>query len=418
MKIYALKTSTNYSYRRIFRLLALSILVFLLIYNISFKSFPVLTTGRLSILILLFWAIFLMKKNPILTLKSPVLLLFVPLPYVAVQYFLFGDSGQLSRFFHLGVYSVLGASLVALISRNPRDAMFCMLLAILYQAIFLPYAFVSPSYRDWYSVTVESGANFDADYLYRTSGFSGYSGAALSVIQSLGVFVGWLLLRNGHLGGLTRARPIMVCMLIIFVSCFLVGRTGLVLSAIFLLLFMLDPDKFNRARLASYFPVVAFSVGLGYFIFDQYFVESLSDDFSWEYFSQWAFGFLWGEDQTITAISEMNIPALRLDTIFGTGLVSLVDGLNPSGNDSGFIQTYYSMGLLMAIFMYLSYAYVLYYSLHFLPIVFRLFSAVTFFMLEFKEPFLFKYSLLFVILVLHFSYLKSRSASSPKTGCR
>lgn len=407
--------------RKRFRILGLSVLVFFLIYNITFRSFPILTTGRLSVLILVIWTVFLMRKHPIRILKSPALLLFIPLPFVVAQYLLVGDPGQLSRFFHLGMYSFLGAALVALIARNPREAMAAILIAISFQAIFSPYAFVSSSYRDWYSVTIESGANFGADYLYRTNGFSGYAGAALSLIQSLGVFVGWMLLRdscdNRQVTGI-RSNIVIIAMTACLASCFVVGRTGLVLSVVFYLGYLLYPDGRDRVIRGKHLLLMAFVAGFGFVLVRYYFVDLLSDDFSVEYFGKWALGFLWGEEQTAAGIAEMVIPPLGVDTIFGTGLVSLVEGSNPSGHDSGFIQSYYSMGLLISFAMYAVYAYVLYYSLHWLPFMLRIFITAIFFILELKEPFLFKYSLLFVVLALHFSYVKSRNVNHPKARIR
>ena len=107
---------------------------------------------------------------------------------------------------------------------------------------------------------------------------------------------------------------------------------------------------------------------------------------------------------------EPSIPPLTVEAIHGSGLVSLIDGSNPSGNDSGFIQAYYSMGLIFAVLLYTSYLYVLFYVLGWFPILMRIALVAVFFVIELKEPFLFKYSTMFVLMSLHFSHVAIRNS--------
>lgn len=392
-----------------YKFIALTTLIFFLLYNISFTRLPFLTTGRLSVLILSIWAIFLLRKNPIDYLRSRVWLIFLPVPYVAVQFLLVGDPGQLTRFLYLAAYSVVGAVLVSMIARDFRLVMLSIFTAIVLQAVFIPYAFLSGSYRDWYASNIESGASYGAEYLYRTSGFSGVSGAALSLIQSLGVFVGWMLLfRGGRYKPVTgsAALLILIGMLICLLSCALVGRTGFLLSILFLFACLFYPSGSNIEKdRDGRWMLLSLVVLMIYLFLKYYFIEMLPDDFSIEYFTTWVFGVFLGENETAAQIAQMVIPPLGIETLLGTGLVSLIDGSNPSGHDSGFVQSYYSIGLLMSIVLYGAYFYVLYYSFYWLPMLLRLLLTLLFFLLEVKEPFLFKYSLLFVVLALHFSYI-------------
>lgn len=380
---------------------SLSILIFFLIYNISFKSFELLTTARIAILLLIFWVLSA-RINFINGLRSRILVLFLPLPYVAFQYLFVGDFGQLSRFVHLGIYSFLGAGLVVSICDDLRSLLIALLVAVCAQAVLILFSFFSVDYRVWFDAISVSGSNYDATYIYRAPGFAGTGGAALSLLQSLGVFLGWLLLRKNKIYKSVEGKSVYLvffAMLLSALSCIVVGRTGLLLSFVFFAIFAFDSP--SRNRFAIFFVVL-------FLLFQSFFLGAipglLDSEFSSDYFGEWAFGFLTGNDETISALGGQEIPPLSMEMIHGTGLNSVVDGANPSGHDSGFVQAYYSMGLPMSIIFFSAYLYVLFISLKWLPFSFRILFSILFFALEIKEPFVFKYSLMFVLLSLYFAH--------------
>lgn len=384
------------------KILLLSVLVFFLLYNISFKYNASLTTGRIAVLTLLGWAL-LMGRSPVALLNSRAWLVFLPLPYVAVQYFLVGDYGQLSRFINLAFYSYVGAALIVIIAYDVKVVFVAILAAIAVQAAILIFSFFSFEYRAWFDAITVSDSNYETFYLYRAPGFAGAGGSGLSLIQSLGVLVGWLLLRKNKLyepvtGGWVYL--VIFAMILSLMSCVAVGRIGLLLSVIFMGMFLLS----ERFRPGTALLLLVFSFSL-YFIINNYLILLLADDFSLEYFRTWAFGFFTGNDNTVEAIFDMPIPPLSIETMHGSGLVSLIDGSNPSGHDSGFIQAYYSMGLPFTILLYAFYLYVLFYVMSWFPILMRITLAVIFFAIEAKEPFLFKYSTMVVLMSVHFSHV-------------
>ncbi len=387
----------------------LSSLIFLLIYNVSFKSFELLTTARLAVLFLFFWAL-KERVNFVKILKSKTWILFLPLPYVALQYMLVGDFGQLSRFIHLGLYSFVGAGLVVSVCGDLKTLIVAMLIAIGVQAILIFISFFSLDYRTWFEAVSVSGSNYDATYIYRASGFSGAGGAALSLLQSLGVFLGWLLLRENKVYEKVKGKAaylVFLGMLLSAISCVVVGRTGLLLSLIFMAIFAFD----SPLRIRFFLFAIASAFLFQIFLFEG--VTSLLDSgFSSDYFSNWAFGFLTGDDQTVSNLGEQSIPPLTMETFHGTGLNSVVDGANPSGHDSGFVQAYYSMGLPFSVIFFAAYIYTLFVCLKWLPLFLRLGLVVLFFLIEIKEPFVFKYSLMFVLAALNFAHNRFGSAGS------
>lgn len=395
-------------FNKIFRFSLLTSLIFFLLYNVSFKLLEVLTTARIAILILILWAL-KERVNFIATLKSRVWILFLPLPYVALQYLIIGDFGQLSRFLHLALYSFIGAGLVVSISGDLRVLLSALLIAVSVQAVIILVSFVSVDYRVWFDAIAVSGANYDATYIYRAPGFSGAGGAALSLIQSLGVFFGWLLLRKNKIYENIQGKLsylVFLAMVLSVASCLVVGRTGLLLSLIFMVIFLIDSP--SRVRFSLVLVLSTFLIQL--FLF-KILPNLLDNQFSFDYFNDWAFGFFVGKDETISFLDAQPIKSLSVETFHGTGLTSIVNGKNPSDHDSGFIQTYYSMGFPFAVIFYAIYVYVLFTALRWLPFLLRVIFVILFYALEIKEPFIFKYSLMFILMILYFSHNRIFSAN-------
>lgn len=381
--------------------------VFCIFYNITFVGLEFLSLGRLAVVFLFFWVLY-QKKNPFSRLRTRAWILFIPVPAVAMQFLLVPDFGQLSRFVYLAYFSFLGAAFVAMIAEDMGVILRAVLFAVSVQSVVLFFSFVSPTYRAWFDGAVLTGSNFDANYLYRAPGFSSEGGSSLSVIQSFGVFAGWLLLRENAFYACVRGRGVYLVYLGIalsLLSCIVVGRTGLLLSCIFLLFFLVTVGI--RGRLVFFLAISSIII---YVVLSQFLGPLLDSSFSMDYFEQWAFGFFTGNDDTVATLARMPIPSLSSDTIFGTGLASIVDGNNPSGHDSGFIQAYFSMGLLLSSLLYALYMYVLFYVLRWLPLLERMLLALLIFGLEVKEPFLFKYSTMFLLMSLHFCFLNWKRA--------
>jgi hypothetical protein len=114
---------------------------------------------------------------------------------------------------------------------------------------------------------------------------------------------------------------------------------------------------------------------------------------SWRYVFEIAFEIFIhrGEVGSVTAVANMPIPPLSVETLLGTGLVRTA-GANVTGSDSGYVQSYYALGLVMAAFFYLSLARVFLAYLGRIPekLLYGMLVAAMF-LIEAKEPFIFKY---------------------------
>jgi hypothetical protein len=273
------------------------------------------------------------------------------------------------------------------------------LAAVCVQAVIILISFFDFDYRAWAASTIELGTNVATEDLYRAPGFTSAGGSALSVVQSLGVLSGGLLLhlnrgRRTWLG----STPTLLAMLLCLASCALVGRTGLMLSFVYLLAFSLASGNFLRLLVV----LLGLAVPTAVFVLPA--VESLlPSSFSAEYFLEYVFGFfLTGTDASVTDLSQMRIPPLSVETFLGTGLVTVPPGQShPSGHDSGLVQAYFTLGVGYAAVLYAAYALVLLRLGRWLPAWLQWLLAACFLAIEVKEPFLFKYSGMFVLVACY-----------------
>jgi hypothetical protein len=380
------------------RLALVALLCFAILYNVSPTALPSLSTGRVALLLLVVF--FIIQGRSLYS--SPdrwILLLFFPLPYVLVQVPLTGDLGQLSRFLHLALFSFLGANLVARFAGRLDLLLKALLTATTAQAVIIVLSFFDYDYRTWAEATIELGTNIEISNLYRAPGFTSSGGSALSVVQSLGVLAGGLLLhlRRGQRGGLGNTLTLLL-MLLCLASCAFVGRTGLMLSLIYLLVFSLASGNLLRLLLI----LLGIAVPVAIFVLPA--IESLlPSSFSADFFLDYVFGFfLTGTDASVTELSEMHIPPLSVETLLGTGLTTAPEGQShPSGHDSGLVQAYFTLGLGYAVVFYAAYALVLLRLGRWLPPSLQWVLAACFLAIEVKEPYLFKYSGMFVLVACY-----------------
>jgi hypothetical protein len=129
----------------------------------------------------------------------------------------------------------------------------------------------------------------------------------------------------------------------------------------------------------------------------------------------WAFGIFSGDNLgTLKQLLAMPIPDLSEKTFVGTGAVVSESG-NASGHDSGYVQTYFAVGLPVAVVFYV--------SVFFNFSVEAARSAVRFpfyllliatILAELKEPFIFKYtSYFFLVLLASVSLVGPRNCQVP-----
>jgi hypothetical protein len=385
---------------------ALSLVMFGLLYNISFLASPPATTGRMALLALM---LAYRKEIPgvwsrlIAQVRIPVALVGIVTIYAAAQWVLVGsgDSTQLSRVLNFMLYVVGGAVAVTAASGGSlRRMAMATALATCVQALAIIGSFFSPTYKDWLGGVLVQSGNIAFTAALQAPGFSNSSGALLSVTQAMGVFVALLLLTDTD-----APRPrawLLTAAILCLVSTVLSGRTGLQLSLLFFFGFAVLGGPWSLLRFTAA-GVASLVLLIGWFSALEAWVTQFNPAAGGTF--AWAFEFFVSGTATssLTDFISQDVPRLTIETILGTGRVLDATGLgNASGHDSGYIQAYYSLGLPMSTLLYGALLGLFLGAMQRLP---RHRSAALMllglaFVIEIKEPFMFKYAMPFILLTL------------------
>ncbi|AJW64770.1 hypothetical protein [Elizabethkingia miricola] len=376
-------------------LLIKCIFIFGFIYDINFSFLPSLTTGRLCFLVLIIYSIFKKKGVPRIA-KSFILLICFILAIVLIQYSYSSDSTQISRIIWFTLYGIVSPFLLVNLIKSKNEFLYLVSIVVFTQAGLSIFSFINPSIKSLFYDLIIYTSNFDENQSLRAVGFASIGGAALSVIQSIGVITILLLLRTNSFG-FYKLLLLWTGIIVIIISIILIGRTGLFISFFCLFLYFVSEIKNIKN-------IVVF----GLIIFILYQVDWLSildkvttnvSGFNIKIFTEWVENaFKVKDNDTTAALANMPIPPLTSETLLGTGMVVNSSGIgNASGHDSGYIQTYYSLGLLTALLFYISYFLFLIRqiprkNIYLYILVFVMFT------IEIKEPFIFQYIFPFFVL--------------------
>ena len=381
------------------RFLINTILIFCIIYDFGFVRLPGLTSGRVVFVFICIKSISDYKSTrsnrDLVRFLSFLALLFTA---SLIQYLNSMDFIQSSRILWFSIYSIITPFLLRKYFLNLEEFLYSILFATSLQSIIAINSFLNPSVKQSILNTIVVGGNDMEDLIYRAVGFSGSSGAALSVIQFCGVFAGLMLLKYCYPTAV-RSTIIWLGILCCLLSTLIIGRTGLIISLLSIFYLLFSIINLKKIIIISIITILISQIN---------FISILESKtkgiqgFETDFFLNWIDdGLALKNNNTATAINEMPIPPLSLRTIVGTGEVfDLRFMKNASGNDSGYIQTYYSSGFILAIAFYISYFMFLFKETKSKNLFSLLFIIILMFIIEIKEPFIFKYVLPFFILNL------------------
>lgn len=378
------------------------IVIFFIIYDFSFVAFPSITSGRIALLIISYDLIYKKEIKLSRNLIYFLAILFILLIASLIQYISSSDFIQSSRLIWFAIYSVITPFFLSKCFKDSKEFLQVFLLATTVQSIIVMFSFFNPLVKQDILSTIVVGGNEMEEIIYRAISFSGSSGAALSIIQFCGVFSGLTLLKSFP-NSIKNSVLIWICIVLTLLSTVFVGRTGLLCSLLSIVIFLVS--QFNFRKLIWFFGIIALVTQINFMAILESQTESISG-FNVDFFLDWIEeAFTLKDNHTVNVIQEMPIPPLSIYTIMGTGEVFDTEKLvNASGNDSGYIQTYYSLGIIMAIIFYVSYFLFLISETKIKNLSTILFVVLLMFIVEFKEPFIFKYILPFFILTLIFLY--------------
>ena len=306
------------------------------------------------------------------------------------------DLTQASRLLNFFIITLVGAILISNLFDETSFHTYVVFASVI-QCIFVFLTYTNQSLTFFIYQILDTSNNF-GDSLERAPGLSSSGGAFLSVVIAFGAF------SICRLSQLKYSWWHLPALLIIIGANFIVARTGVILSliALFCYFFMVSGRRFDLKSILVLFLLVIFAW--------PYIFERLSENEQFlSYTSNWALSMFNGEDKTLSILLSMGVPDFSaMQFIFGGGGVSLTDGSNASGSDVGYLQSLYAMGIPITFVFYFGFMYILM-KFNQNDKLFSLPSVLIFsmFIIELKEPFIFKYSL--PLYVCSFLMLKLKS---------
>lgn len=236
---------------------------------------------------------------------------------------------------------------------NAEDFIRCQWWVILFQSVIIFAGRLIFPIRMFVFININGGSVGDIDiYNGVYSGLRSVGidmvGAAGSVVLFMGLICGIFLFYQTK-DRKKKKRIIIGWMLILAASLFM-GRTGLYLSIVALLMVFIEGVlRFDKSILWIVIGGAIILIGCLIYIF------IAPDTWSLRLWIYWITEIvdLFGKTRTLNVIWNMNIPPLTLETLFGTGLYR---GLTNTGiaieHDAGYIQAYASVGLIGCIIYY------------------------------------------------------------------
>jgi len=335
-------------------------IIFFLLFDINFKFIPGFTTARCAFFVLLIYtATIALKKNSIgskIFLKNNVwfvcTLFFIFLAAIA-QYFISNDLTQIGRLTYFTMYGLITPFILSKYFKSRKEFLILVSIAVLVQSLLTLFSYFNPSVSNLFNNLILYNSNFGQENKMRALGFVSVAGATLSVIEFTGI-ASLLIYMRHYPTNFVKKTTIWITIFLILISILFIGRTGLFLSLAAILLY-LSSFGISIKKIGLY---LIFGIMVTQINFINFLEKATSniEGYNTELFIGWInSGFRLNND-LVEGLSQMPIPELSLKTVVGTGLVKDPSGDgNASGHDTGYIQTYYSLGLIFALLFYLSY---------------------------------------------------------------
>lgn len=370
--------------------------IFAILYDINFSALPGLTTSRFALLSLL--VVQFLNKNSFSKKGVSFLVFLIILIIFSIFQFSYSDDfTQTSRLIWFSFYSIICPFILTRYISSKNEFFWLVSIAAFIQALITIIAYLDPAFKSVLATSIISTSNYDETNVMRAIGFASIGGASLSLIQTTGI-MSILFLQRFNSFSLYIKLLLWVQLIFILISIVFIGRTGLVVSFFAIMVYILSL-KLTVQRFVFILSLILLTAKMNFLSLIETVTKNI-EGYNSELFVLWVTeSFQLKNNGTIEILNNMPIPPLSIETIIGTGRVRDVSGFgNASGNDSGYIQTYYSLGLIASVLFYLGYLFYLLclikgsgkYALSILVLIV--------FMVELKEPFIFSYSVPFYIL--------------------
>lgn len=331
--------------KKIIRYAGILLLLFCFVYEILPKNVPSVFSSRKIVFLILLGAYFVHGKI-FISRKLFLPFCFVGLFFFTIfQFFYFGAEDAVPIYPKLLFFIFFGFCAPHLFSyfvKNVNVFLFLFTLCGFFQSVIVFCQFFSFPFRVFLSNTFASQGNIEFLRLSRATGL-GCEGATLGFWVLLSIIsCACLILRK-------ESKFLYIFLFTMIIAQFLIAKTGFALSILVLAFLVFRLGKKSLISIIKFLPLAFIVAFLGV-----YFFEKNIDSARLEYVLQWQNSIFDTDEGSYYALKKMAIPEFTEETLIGTGVVrgNFLNGFVQ--NDSGYVQTYTGLGLLLSIPFYLS----------------------------------------------------------------
>lgn len=337
-----------------------SLISFFYIYDIGINSLPTLVSSRKIVLFGLIIYFFINKQ--FIKIDKKFLVFFLIIIFLGIYIFLIlftsntfsHENSILSRYIYFVLYGLIGSYLIMNIFNSLDTFLNCVKYAGVYQSFIIFCIFSFEAVREFCNNNFINEGNIS--FLRATDRGTGLGaeGAYLTILLFLSIIccIYFILKKVNIINNI-----LVIC--ILSVASFIVGRTGLY-ATILIIMYFVVKEIFTKHNLTIK-TIIIFLVSIVLIIFSIILVLKLSQSNERiEKIIRVFSGILNFEegDRSINMLKQMEIPQFNVNFLFGYGIYrGIINGINFQ-NDMGYIQSYFSMGIIGSVVFY---GYILYY---------------------------------------------------------
>lgn len=255
------------------------------------------------------------------------------------------------------------------------------------------------------SVLAQGDSNINyTDHPFRLRGISSGGGAALSAFNAYSTFLLFFSTNQKNI----KPLPSLIIAATLTMACIFLGRTGLIISIVFLIFifYTIIKNKFLITSL-SLIASILLVAGLFYDDLENYFSEQ-SEVIGWAF--EWVDVLTTDNKSTASTddlITMLFVPDDVYELFFGVGHFEAL-GSSFRRTDSGYLKTLMALGLFLTIFLY---SHIIQLTLKTtnigIPRRIPVYIIILFFLIEIKEPFLYQnYASRALFLLIGFSWFQ------------
>lgn len=331
--------------KKVIRYAGILLLLFLFVYEFVPKSLPSVLSSRKIAFFVLFVIYFAYGKI-YFSKKLLIPFFFIGVFFLSIIQFFFLAADDATPIYPKVLFFVFYAfcapHFFSYLIKNVNVFLFLFTLCGFLQSIIVFFQFFSFPFRVFLSNTFASQGNIEFLRLSRATGL-GCEGATLGFWILLSIIsCACLILRK-------ESKFLYIFLFTMIIAQFLIAKTGFALSILVLAFLVFRLGKKSLISIIKFLPLAFIVAFLGV-----YFFEKNIDSARLEYVLQWQNSIFDTDEGSYYALKKMAIPEFTEETLIGTGVVrgNFLNGFVQ--NDSGYVQTYTGLGLLLSIPFYLS----------------------------------------------------------------